>query len=344
MATTTVAVDTMKVAQVSKPGADFQILEREIPHPSEGHVRIKVQACGVCHSDVFTKEGSWPGIQYPRVPGHEVVGVIDEVGAGVSGWKKGQRAGVGWHGGHDNTCRECRRGDFRNCRNLKIPGISYDGGYEQYMVAPVEALVAIPQTLKDTEAAPLLCAGITTYNALRHSSASPGDLVAVQGVGGLGHLGIQFANKFGYKVAAIGRGPETAPLAKKLGASEYIDSKAANAAQALQKLGGAQVILATAPSSKAMSELFDGLGPNGKLIVIGVAFEPMEVTPVQLITGSRSIQGWASGTAADEEDTLNFAELSGVRPMIEQYPLEKAGEAYARMMSGKAEFRVVLTM
>jgi D-arabinose 1-dehydrogenase-like Zn-dependent alcohol dehydrogenase len=340
----TVAVDTMKVSQVTKPGEDFKIVEREIPKPGAGQVRIKVQACGICHSDAFTKEGSWPGIQYPRVPGHEVAGIIDEVGAGVSVWSRGQRAGVGWHGGHDNICRECQRGDFRNCRNLKVPGISYDGGYEQYMVAPVEALVAIPQTLSDIEAAPLLCAGITTYNALRHSCALPGDLVAIQGIGGLGHLGIQFANKFGYKVAAIGRGSENAALAKKLGASVYIDSKATNAAEALQKLGGAQAILATAPSSKAMSELFDGLGPNGKFVVIGVASDPIEVTPLQLITGSRSIQGWASGTAADEEDTLNFAELSGVRPMIETCPLERAGEGYARMMSGKAQFRVVLTM
>ena len=344
MATTKVAVVPMKAAQVPKPGADFEIVEREIPHPGAGEVRIKVQACGVCHSDVFTKEGQWPGIQYPRVPGHEVVGLIDDLGAGVSEWKKGQRVGVGWHGGHDGTCRACRRGDFRNCQNLKVPGISYDGGYEQFMVAPVEALVAMPEGLGAAEAAPLLCAGITTNNALRHSGAMPGDLVAVQGIGGLGHLGIQFANKFGYKVAAIGRGSENAALAKKLGASVYIDSKSTNAAEALQKLGGAQVILATAPSSKAMSELFDGLGPNGKLMVIGVASDPLEVTPVQLVTGSRTIQGWASGTTADEEDTVRFAELTGVRPMIETYPLEKAAEGYARMMSGKAQFRVVLTM
>ena len=341
---TAVAVTTMKVAQVPKPGADFQIVEREIPAPGAAQVRIKVQACGVCHSDVFTKEGLWPGIQYPRSPGHEVVGIIDELGAGVSEWTKGQRVGVGWHGGHDGTCRECRRGDFRNCRNLQIPGISYDGGYQQYMVAPVEALTTIPAGLSDVEAAPLLCAGITTYNSLRHSGAMPGDLVAVLGIGGLGHLAIQFANKFGYNVAAVGRGPEYAALAKKLGASVYIDNQATNAAEALQKLGGAQVILATAPSSKSMSELFDGLGPNGKLIVVGAAFDPIEVTPAQLINGSRSIQGWASGTTADEEDTLHFAELTGVRPMIETYPLEKAAEAYARMMSGKAEFRVVLTM
>jgi D-arabinose 1-dehydrogenase-like Zn-dependent alcohol dehydrogenase len=334
----------MKVAQVPKPGADFEIVEREIPTPGAGQVRIKVQACGVCHSDVLTKEGLWPGIQYPRIPGHEVAGVIDEVGNGVSAWKKGQRVGVGWHGGQDNTCRECRRGDFRNCQNLKIPGISYDGGYQQYMVAPIEALAAIPEGLKDVDAAPLLCAGITTYNALRHSGALPGDLVAVQGIGGLGHLGVQFANKFGYKVAAIGRGSENATLAKKLGAAVYIDSASTNAAQELQKLGGARVILATAPNSKAMSALIDGLGPNGKLMVIGASFDPIEVTPLQLISGSRAIEGWASGTPADSEDTLRFAELSGVRPMIETYPLEKAAEAYARMMNGKAQFRVVLTM
>ena len=334
----------MKAAQIPKPGADFEIVEREIPKPDAGQVLIKVQACGVCHSDVFTKEGQWPGIQFPRVPGHEVAGVIHELGAGVSAWKPGKRVGVGWHGGQDNTCPSCRRGDFRNCRNLKIPGISYDGGYQQYMVAPVEALVSIPDSLSDVEAAPLLCAGITTYNALRHSGAMPGDLVAIEGIGGLGHLGVQFASKFGYRVAAIGRGSEHGALAKKLGASVYIDSKTANTAQELQKLGGAQAILATAPSSKAMSELIDGLGPNGKLMVIGATFDPIEVTPVQLITGSRSIQGWAAGTAADSEDTLRFAELSGVRPMIETYPLEKAGEAYARMLSGHALFRVVLTM
>ena len=344
MATTAVSVGTMKVALVPGPGADFQIVERAIPTPGAGHVRIKVLACGVCHSDVLTKEGSWPGIQYPRVPGHEVAGIVDELGAGVSAWEKGQRVGVGWHGGQDNTCRECRRGDFRNCRNLKICGISYDGGYQQYMVAPVEALVAIPEALSDADAAPLLCAGITTYNALRHSGALPGDLVAVQGIGGLGHLGIQFANKFGFDVAALGRGSENAPLAKKLGARVYIDSQATNAADELQKLGGARVILATAPNSKAMSQLIDGLGPNGKLVVIGATFEPIEVAPVQLINGSRTIQGWAAGTPSDSEDTLRFSELTGVRPMIETYPLERAAEAYQRMMSGKAQFRVVLTM
>jgi D-arabinose 1-dehydrogenase-like Zn-dependent alcohol dehydrogenase len=344
MATTRVGLAPMKMARIAKAGGDFEILECEIPKPGAGQVLIKVQACGVCHSDVFTKEGYWPGIQYPRVPGHEVAGVIEELGEGVSGWTKGQRAGVGWHGGHDGTCLQCRRGDFGNCKNLKIAGISYDGGYQEYMVAPVEALTSLPEGLSDAEAAPLLCAGITTFNALRHSGAGPGDLVAVLGIGGLGHLGIQFANKFGYKVAAIGRGPENAALAKKLGASVYIDNKATNAAEELLKMGGAQVILATAPSSKAMSEVINGLGPNGKLMVVGATFDSIEVTPVQLITGSRSIQGWASGTPTDAEDTLQFAELTGVRPMIETYPLDKAAEAYARMMSGNAQFRVVLTM
>jgi len=343
MATTRVAIASM-TAQVPKPGMDFQMVERKIPEPGAGQVRIKVQACGVCHSDAFTIEGTWPGIQYPRVPGHEVAGIVHEVGPGISAWKTGQRVGVGWHGGHDGTCRQCRRGDFRNCEHLQVPGISYDGGYQQYMIAPVEALVPIPESLQDVEAAPLLCAGITTYNALRHCGAFPGDLVAVEGIGGLGHLGIQFANKFGYKVAAIGRGSDTAALATQLGASVYIDSASTKPAEALRQLGGAQVILATAPSSKAMSELVDGLAPNGRLMVVGATADPIEVTPIQLITGMRTIQGWNTGTPADGEDTLHFAELTGVRPMIETYALQRAGEAYARMMSGHARFRVVLTM
>ena len=334
----------MMVAQISKPGGDFEIVEREIPEPGPREVRIKVQACGVCHSDVFVKEGLWPGIQYPRVPGHEVAGILDKIGAELTGWKKGQRVGVGWHGGQDNTCIECRRGHFLYCRNPKVAGISYDGGYQQYMVAPVEALAAIPDTLSDAEAGPMLCAGVTTFNALRHSGASPGSLVAVQGVGGLGHLAIQFASKFGYKVAAIGRGPENSMLAKKLGASVYIDSQSSNPTQELQRLGGAQAIVATAPSSKAMSELIDGLAPTGKFMVVGISLDPITVTPLQLITGERALQGSAVGTPTDSEDTMNFAELTGVRPMIETFPLEKAAEAYARMMSGKAQFRVVLTM
>jgi len=334
----------MKVAQVPKAGADFEIVEREIPSPGAGQVRIRVQACGICHSDSLTKEGHWPGIQYPRVPGHEVAGLIDDVGSGVTGWKKGQRVGVGWYGGQDGTCIACRRGDFANCLNLKVPGISYNGGYQEYLVAPVEALAAIPESLDAAEAGPLLCAGITTFNALRHSGALPSDLVAVQGIGGLGHLGIQFANKFGYRVAAIGRGPQNAVLAKKLGAHVYIDSKATKADEELQKLGGARVILATAPDSKSMSELVGGLGLNGTLLIVGASQDPIAVSPIQLILGRRNIQGWSSGIPTDSEDTLRFAELTGVRAMIEKYPLEKAAEAYARMMSGKAEFRVVLTM
>jgi D-arabinose 1-dehydrogenase-like Zn-dependent alcohol dehydrogenase len=334
----------MKVAQVPKAGAGIEIVEREIPSPGAGHVRIRVQACGICHSDSLTKEGHWPGIQYPRVPGHEVAGLIDDVGSGVTGWKKGQRVGVGWHGGQDGTCIACRRGDFANCLNLKIPGISYDGGYQEYMVAPVEALAAIPESLDAAGAGPLLCAGITTFNALRHSGALPSDLVAVQGIGGLGHLGIQFANKFGYRVAAIGRGPQNAALAKKLGAHVYIDSKATNAAEELQKFGGARVILATAPDAKSMSELVGGLGLNGTLLIVGASQDPIAVSPIQLIMGRRNIQGWSSGIPTDSEDTLRFAELTGVRALIEKYPLEKAAEAYARMMSGNAEFRVVLTM
>src|SRR5207245_9884771 len=321
MATTTVAVATMKVAQVSNPGSDFQIVEREIPEPGAGHVRIKVQACGVCHSDVLTKEGAWPGIQYPRVPGHEVAGVIDEVGAGVSEWKKGERVGVGWHGGQDGTCLACRRGDFANCANVKICGISYDGGYQEYMLAPVEALARMPESLDAAEAAPLMCAGITTFNALRRNGALPSDLVAVQGIGGLGHLGVQFAKKFGYRVAAVGRGPDNAALAKKLGAEVYIDSAATDPAAELQKLGGASVILATAPSGKAMSALVGGLGVNGTMVVVGASMDPIEVAPNQLLFGKKGIKGWAGGIPTDSQDTLRFAEMTGVRPMIEKYPL-----------------------
>ncbi|HYO83259.1 MAG TPA: alcohol dehydrogenase [Bryobacteraceae bacterium] len=345
MASTSIATTTtMKVAQVAGPGAEFQVVVRDIPEPGPEQVRIKVQACGICHSDVLTKEGHFPGIAYPRVPGHEVVGIIDALGDRVSAWNLGQRVGLGWHGGHDGSCLSCRRGDFGNCRNLQIPGISYDGGYQQYMIAPVEALVSVPDGLAAAEAAPLLCAGLTTFNALRHSGALPGDLVAVQGIGGLGHLAIQYANKFGYKVVAIGRGSENAAVARRLGASVYIDSEATSAAEELQKLGGAQAILTTAPNSKAMSSLIDGLGPNGRMIVVGVAFEPIEVTPVQLLSGNRALQGWVTGTPADSEDTLRFSELTNVRPMIETYPLEQASEAYARMLSGDAQFRVVLTM
>src|SRR5438477_7401594 len=334
----------MRVVQVQTPKGAFEFVERDIPELGPGQVRIRVQACGVCHSDLLTKEGLWPGIVYPRVPGHEVAGVIDEAGAGVTQWTKGQRVGVGWHGGQDGTCLACRRGDFANCANLKVSGISYDGGYQEFMVAPIEALARMPQSFDPAEAAPLMCAGITTFNALRHSGALPSDLVAVQGIGGLGHLGIQFANKFGYRVAAIARGPAKAALAKKLGAHFYIDSAAADPATELQKLGGARVILATASSGKSMSALVGGLGANGTMVVVGASMEPIEVAPNQLIFGRKRIQGWSAGIPTDSEDTLRFAEMTGVRPLIEKYPLAKAAEGYARMMSGKAEFRVVLTM
>jgi D-arabinose 1-dehydrogenase-like Zn-dependent alcohol dehydrogenase len=293
---------------------------------------------------VATKEGLLPGISYPRVPGHEVAGVIDEVGTGVEVWKKGDRVGVGWHGQQDGTCPSCRRGDFITCANLKISGLSFDGGYQEYMVAPVEALAHMPESLDPAEAAPLMCAGLTTFNALRHSGALPSDLVAVQGIGGLGHLGVQFAKQFGYRVAAIGRGPDNAALAKKLGADAYIDSAATDPAAELQKLGGARVILATAPSGKAMTALIGGLLANGTLLVVGASADPIEVAPNQLLFGKQRIQGWSTGIPTDSEDTLRFAESTGVRPMVETYPLARAAEGYARMMSGKAEFRVVLTM
>jgi D-arabinose 1-dehydrogenase-like Zn-dependent alcohol dehydrogenase len=334
----------MKVAIVPKAKADFEIIERDIPTPGTGQVRIKVHACGVCFSDHMVKDGLMPWITYPRSPGHEIAGTIDEVGPHVTAWKKGQRVGVGWHGGHDFTCIQCRRGDFINCANEKWTGIHYDGGYAEYMIAPWEAVAAMPDSLDPVEAAPLLCAGITTFNALRHGGAVPGDLVAVLGVGGLGHLGIQFANKFGYQVVGISRGKESESLAKKLGAHIYIDSSATDAAAELKKLGGAKAILSTAPSGKAMSSLIDGLGANGTMMVIGAGPDPIEVQTGTMIFGNKVLKGWASGTAQDSEDTLRFAAYTGVRPMIEKYPLEKVNEAYNRMTSGKAQFRVVLTM
>jgi D-arabinose 1-dehydrogenase-like Zn-dependent alcohol dehydrogenase len=331
-------------AQISKGGGEFEIVEREIAQPGVGEVRIKVQACGVCHSDAAVKEGQWPGIAYPRVPGHEIVGVVDEVGTGVEQWKKGQRVGVGWHGGHCFVCSPCRHGDFVTCEREAITGVTRDGGYQQYMLARQEAVALVPESLDAAEAGPLMCAGITTFNALRNSGARVGDLVAVLGIGGLGHLGIQFAAKAGYRVVAIGRGPENAALAKKLGAFAYIDTKATKGADELNKLGGAKVILATAPNAKAMAELIDGLAIGGKLLVVGAPFEPMEVSVFQLLLKRRGIQGWPSGTAMDSQETLQFAEFAGVQTMIEKFPLSKVNEAYARMMSGSAQFRVVLTM
>jgi D-arabinose 1-dehydrogenase-like Zn-dependent alcohol dehydrogenase len=334
----------MKAVQISKPGGNFELVERPIPQPGRGQVRIKVEACGICHSDVLVKEGYWPGIQYPRVPGHEIAGRIDALGADVTLWKPGQRVGLGWHGGHCFQCDPCRRGDFVNCQNGKITGISFDGGYQEYMVVPAEAVAAMPDDLHAAEAAPLLCAGITVFNALRTSGARGGDLVAVQGIGGLGHLGIQYARQMGFRTVAIGRGADKKPLATKLGAHEYIDTSSGAPAEALQKLGGANVILATAPDSKSISSMVDGLAVNGTLLVVGAAFDSLTVTPIQLISGRKRLQGWAAGTGKDSEDTLRFSSLTGVRPMIEKYPLEKAAEAYDQMISGRARFRVVLTM
>jgi D-arabinose 1-dehydrogenase-like Zn-dependent alcohol dehydrogenase len=334
----------MKVVQVSSPNGAFETVEREIPTPKSRQVRIKVQACGICHSDSFTKLGAFPGIQFPRVPGHEVVGILDAVGAEVPEWKVGARVGVGWHGGHCGHCVNCRRGDFLTCTTGQVPGISYDGGYAEYMIAPFEALAAVPDELSSAEAAPLLCAGITTFNALRHSGAGPGDVVAVLGIGGLGHLGVQFAAKMGFHTVAVARGTDKEPLARKLGAQHYIDSTSKNVAQELSKLGGAKVILATLTDAKSMSDAISGLGINGKLMVIGASMQPIEVPPLALISARRSIEGWPSGTSKDSEDTLDFSVLSNIRPVIETFPLARAAEAYERMMSGKARFRVVLTM
>ncbi|HEV3429458.1 MAG TPA: alcohol dehydrogenase [Paraburkholderia sp.] len=334
---------TMQAVQVAKAGGPLELVERDIPEPAAGQVLIKVQACGICHSDSLTKEGHWPGLTFPRVPGHEIAGVIERMGAGVEGWNVGQRVGVGWHGGHCGHCERCRHGDFVLCQNALIPGISYDGGYAQYMVAPQEALARMPDDLSDIDAAPLLCAGITTFNALRHSGARAGDVAAILGIGGLGHLGVQFARKMGFVTVAIARGQDKAPLAKQLGAHHYIDSSAQNVGESLQALGGARVILATVTNGEAMSAALAGLGVNGKLIMVGVAQEPVVVPVTQFIMGRQSVQGWPSGTAADSQETLAFSAISDVKPMIEEYPLARAAEAYDRMMSGKARFRVVLT-
>jgi D-arabinose 1-dehydrogenase-like Zn-dependent alcohol dehydrogenase len=334
----------MTAVHISRPGAAFEVVTREIPIPGPNMVRIKVQACGVCHSDVFVKEGHWPGLDYPRIPGHEVAGVIDAIGSGVIGWKNGQRVGVGWHGGHDGQCVPCRRGDFIACHNLRVTGFHDDGGYAQYMIARSDTLASIPHALSPAEAAPILCAGITTFNSLRHSGAMAGDLVAVQGLGGLGHLAIQFSDKMGFRTVAIGRGKDKESLALKLGAERYLDTDAVHVAKELTHLGGATIILATAPNSKAMSDLIDGLGVGGTLLVVGASADPISVTPLQLIGQRRSIQGWPSGQAQDSEDALNFCALTGIRPMIETFPLEQAADAYDRMLSGKARVRVVLTM
>jgi D-arabinose 1-dehydrogenase-like Zn-dependent alcohol dehydrogenase len=334
----------MKAAQISKPGGDFELVERDIPEPAAGQVRVQVEACGICHSDTLVKEGLWPGLQYPRVPGHEIAGHINAVGDGVRNWKKGQRVGVGWHGGHDFVCNECRRGDFGMCVNRKVTGIDFDGGYAEYVIVGAEVLALIPDEVPAEEAGPFMCAGVTVYNALRNSGARAGELVAVQGIGGLGHLGVQYARQMGFETIALGRGKDKEPLAKKLGAHRYIDSNVSDTVAELQKLGGARVILATAPSAKAISEVVGGLGVNGNLLVPAAPADPLTISVMPLIIGRRSVSGWYSGTARDSQDTLEFSALTGVHPMIEKYPLTRVSEAYEQMHSGKVRFRVVLTM
>jgi D-arabinose 1-dehydrogenase-like Zn-dependent alcohol dehydrogenase len=332
-----------RAVEVSAARGEFQLVQREFPDPGPGHVRIRVQACGVCHSDSLTKEGIWPGIQYPRVPGHEVAGVVDAVGADVPLFKPGQRVGLGWHGGHCNYCIPCRRGDFVLCENQPISGINFDGGYADYVTAPANALAFVPEGLTNVEAAPLLCAGITTFNALRNAGARTGDTVAILGIGGLGHLAVQYAAKAGYRTVAVARGQDKGPLAKQLGAHVYVDSTTQDPAKELQKLGGAKIILSTLTSAKALEWTLDGLAQGGKLIVVGAPDAPITINPFPLLLGRRTVAGWPSGTGMDSEDTLNFSALAGVKPMTEIYPLEKAADAYERMMSGKARFRVVIT-
>ena len=332
----------MRAVQVPGPKMPFELVEKEIPVPKKGCVRVKVQACGICHSDSFTKEGAFPGIQYPRVPGHEIAGVIDLLGEDAGDWKVGQRVGIGWHGGHCKTCLSCRRGDFMTCEKLQTPGISYDGGYAEYVVVPIEALALIPENLSAVEVGPLMCAGITTFNALRNSGAIAGQTVAILGIGGLGHLAIQYAVKMGFRTIAIARGKEKQPLSKKLGAHHYIDSESQNVSEELKKLGGAKVILATVTNSKAINAVVDGLSINGKLLIVGIPEEPLSVPVLTLIGGRRSIAGWPCGTSINSEDTLAFSALTDVRSMNQVFPLEKAAEAYELMISGKARFRVVL--
>jgi D-arabinose 1-dehydrogenase-like Zn-dependent alcohol dehydrogenase len=334
----------MRAVQVSRRGGPLEMVERDIPEAGPGFVRIKVQACGICHSDTYTKEGLFPGIQYPRVPGHEVVGVIDAVGPGVPRWKTGQRVGVGWNGGFCGYCDHCRRGDFFACQtSTDITGITRDGGYAEYMLAPISALASMPDALNFVDAAPLMCAGVTTFNCLRNSGARPGDVVAVVGIGGLGHLAVQFAAKMGCKTVAIARGKDEEPLARQLGAQYHIDNKTQDPAAELQKLGGAKVILATVTSADAMKAVLGGLGVHGVLMVIG-AVPSLEVDTLQLLRGNQSVQGWYSGTSIDSQDTLEFSASSGVRSMNEVFPLDRVAEAYDHMLSGKARFRVVLNI
>ena len=335
---------TTRAVQVASPGGDLTLITRERAAPGRRQIEIKVRACGVCHSDSIVKEGQFPGLQLPRVPGHEIVGVVTAVGPDVEPWKVGERVGVGWHGGHCFICPSCRVGDFVTCRKEQITGVSYDGGYAEYMLARAEAVARVPEGLTDAEAAPLLCAGITTFNALRHSPAGPGDLVAIQGLGGLGHLGVQFAAKLGFHTIAVGRGDDKQHLAQQLGAHEYIDAARGDGGKQLAALGGAKVILATAPSASAIQDMIEGLGVGGQLLIVAAAAEPISVPPLALILTRRSIQGWPSGHAKDSEETLEFCARFGVRPMVETFPLERVAEAYDRMITGRARFRSVLTM
>ena len=334
----------MKAAQISKAGGDWELIERDIPEPSVGQVRVKVEACGICHSDTLVKDGIWPGLQYPRVPGHEIAGRIDGLGDNVTTWQKGQRVGVGWHGGHCFVCEQCRRGDFAMCVNRKVTGIDFDGGYATHVIVPAAVLAAIPDDLPAEEAGPFMCAGVTVFNALRNSGARAGEVVAVHGIGGLGHLGVQYARQMGFETVAINRGIDKEPLARKLGAHHYIDATAMDVVAELQKLGGANVILATAPNAAAISALVDGLAPSGKLLVPAAPAEPLTINVFSLIMRRSSVAGWYSGTARDSQDTLEFSALSGVHPMIEKYPLDQVAEGYEQMHSGRVRFRVVLTM
>ena len=336
--------DTMKAVQVPEANADFEVVERKVPSPGRGEALVKVEACGVCHSDAFAKTGGYPGVTFPVVPGHEIAGTVAALGEGVEGWEEGQRVGVGWFGGNCGHCEQCRRGDLIGCENMEIPGVTMDGGYAEYVVVSARALAAIPEDLSSADAAPLLCAGITTYNALRHCDAVAGDLVAILGIGGLGHLGVQFAAKLGFETVAIARGSEKGDLARELGAHHYIDSTTSDPAEELQKLGGAKIVLATVTNPDAMSAVVGGLGARGTLIVVGASMDPIEVPPAALIGGNKSIVGHASGTSRDSEDTLDFSVLSGVRPTIETMPLKQAQAAYDRMMDGDARFRMVLTV
>jgi D-arabinose 1-dehydrogenase-like Zn-dependent alcohol dehydrogenase len=339
-------MSTMRAVQVSRPGGPLELVERPIPEPSAGQVRVKVEACGICHSDALTKDGLWAGLQFPRVPGHEVVGVIDAVGRDVPPrWMAGQRVGVGWHAWHCGSCDSCRRTDFFACQTgIQVTGIAFDGGYADYLIAPATALALMPADLTAIDAAPLMCAGLTTFNALRNSGARAGDLVAILGIGGLGHLGVQYAAKMGFRTVAIARGQDKEPLARQLGATHYIDSQASDPAEELTRLGGAKVVLATVTNGPAMSATLGGLAPRGRLMVLGAAGEAVAAQPLTLIMGRRAVEGWYSGTSIDAEETLAFSAQAGVRSMNEAYPLEKAAEAYERTMSGKARFRVVLTM